>query len=172
MIHRDSHLLKGWEMEQIGRTAWIDENLVHIKTVNTYSQYEYVVVWCDDPCRVNRVKGYRAINRQNYCDIPPVADGVYSGSDRGRPEHSSPLFLILILVVSRSPHYKVDSRPGSRSMLDICNGPISCGNGCCPAGWLPQVPSEVPGPNQLFYQKFEALPVIGLVAMVPVILVS
>ena len=137
MIHRDSHLLKGREMEQIGHTAWIDENPVHIKTVNTYSQYECVVVWCDDPCRANRGKGYRVVNQQNYCDIPPVTDGVYSGSDRGRPEHSSLLFLGLILVVSRSPQYKVDGRPGSRSMFDIYNGPVSCGSGCCPAGWLP-----------------------------------
>ena len=113
MINWDSHLLKGWEMEQIGRTAWIDEDPVHIKTVNTYNQYECVVVWCDDPCRVNRGKGYKVVNRQNCCDIPLVADGVYSGSDRSRPEHSSPMFLGLILAVDRSPQYKVDGRPGS-----------------------------------------------------------
>ena len=52
-------MLKGWEMEQIGRIAWIDENPVHIKTVNTHSQYECVIVWCNDPCKVNRWKGYR-----------------------------------------------------------------------------------------------------------------
>ena len=76
---------------------------MHIKTVNTYNQYECVVVWCDDPCRVNGGKGYRAVNRQNYCDISLITDGVYSGSDRGRQEHSSPLFLGLILAVGRSP---------------------------------------------------------------------
>ena len=106
-------MLKGREMEQIGRTAWIDEDPVHIKTVNTYSFYECVVVWCDDPCRVNRRKGYRAINWENCCDFPPVADSVYSSSDRSRPEHSPPMFLGLILVVDRSPQYKVDGRPGS-----------------------------------------------------------
>ena len=37
MINRDSHMLKGREMEQIGRAAWIDEDPVHIKTVNAYS---------------------------------------------------------------------------------------------------------------------------------------
>ena len=68
---------------------------------------------CDDPCRVNRRKGYRAVNRQNCCDFSSVADGVYSGSDRSRPEHSSPLFLGLILAVGRSPQSKVDGRPGS-----------------------------------------------------------
>ena len=65
-------MLKGWEMEQIDRTAWIDENPMHINTVNTYSHYECVVMWCDDPCRVNRGKGYRAVNKQNCCDIPSV----------------------------------------------------------------------------------------------------
>ena len=100
-------------MEQIGCTTWIDENPVHIKTVNTYSQYECVVVWCDDPCRVNRWKGYRAVHRQNYWDISLIADGVHSGSNRGCPEHSSSLFLGLILAVDRSPQYKVDSRPRS-----------------------------------------------------------
>ena len=147
MINRDSHLLKGWDMEQIGRTAWIDENHVHIKIVNAYSQYECVVVWCDDPCRVNRGKGYGAVHRQNYYDIPPVANGVYSGYNRGRLEHSSPLFLGLILAIGRSPQYKIDGRPGFWSMFDICNGPVGCGSSCCPAGWLLQIPSEVPGQN-------------------------
>ena len=70
-------------------------------------------MWCDDSCRVNRRKGYRAVNQQNCYDFPPVADGVYSGFDRSRPEHSPLLFLGLILAVGRSPQYKVDGRPGS-----------------------------------------------------------
>ena len=159
-------------MKQIFRTAWIDENHVHNKTVNTYRQYEYFVVWCDDPCRVNRWKGYRAVHWQNCWDISPITDGVHSGSNRGCPEHSSPLFLGLILAVGRPPHYEVDGRPRSWSMLDFCNGPAGCGSNCCLLGWLPQVPSEVAGSNKLFYQKFEALAVIGLVAMVPVVIAS
>ena len=147
MINRNSHLLKGWEMEQIGCTAWIDENPVHIKTINTYSQYECVAVWCDDPCRVNRWKGYRVVHRKDCWDISPIADGVHSGSNRGCPEHSSPLFLGLILVVDRSPKYKVNSRPRSWSMFDFCYGPVGYGSSCCPASWLPQEPSEVAGPN-------------------------
>ena len=46
------------------------------------------------------------------------------------------------------------------------------GGTVAPRGWPPQVPSEVAGPNQLFHQEFEALAVIGLVAMVPVIVAS
>ena len=37
MINRDSHLLKSREIEQIGYTAWIDEDPVYIKAVNAYS---------------------------------------------------------------------------------------------------------------------------------------
>ena len=172
MINRDSHLLKGWEIEQIGRTAWIDENPVHIKTVNTYSQYECTVVWCYDPCKVNRWKGYRVVHRLNCWDISPIADGVYSGSNRGCPEHSFPLFLGLILVVGRSSQYEVDGRSRSWSMFNFCNGSADYDSGCCPPGWLPQLPSKVASPNQLFYKKFEALAVIGLVAMVPVVIAS
>ena len=97
-------------MEQIGRIAWIDENPVHIKTVNSYSKYECVVVWCDDPCKVNRWKGYRAIHRQNFWDISPTADGVHSGSNRGCLEHSSSLFLGLIMAIGWSPQYKVNDQ--------------------------------------------------------------
>ena len=57
-------------------------------------------------------------------------------------------------------------------MFDFCNGSVSYGRDCCPTGWLPQVPSEVAGPNQLFYQELEALEVNGLVAMVLVIIAS
>ena len=39
MIDLDFHLIEGWEMEQICRTAWIDEDPVDVKllthTVNT-----------------------------------------------------------------------------------------------------------------------------------------
>ena len=57
-------------------------------------------------------------------------------------------------------------------MFDFCNDLVGCGGDCCPAGWLPQVPSEVASPNKLFYQELEALAVIGLVGMVLVIITS
>ena len=130
-------------MEQISGTARIDEDPVHIKTVNAYSLYKCVVVWCDDPCRIDRWKGYRAVHRQDCRDISPIADGVHSGSNRGCPKHCSLLFLGLILDVDQSPQYEVDGRPRFGGMFDLCNGPMGCGSGCCPAGCLPQVPSEV-----------------------------
>ena len=145
---------------------------MHIKTINTYNQYECVVVWCDNPCKVNRWKGYRVVHRQNRWDISPIADGVHPGSNRGCPEHSPSLFLRLILVVGRCPQYEVDGRPRSWCMFNFYNCPAGCGSSYCPPGWLPQIPSKVTGLNQLFHQKLEALAVIGLLAMVPVVISS
>ena len=159
-------------MEQIGRTTWIDDNPVYIKTVNTHSQYECVIVWCDDPCRVNRWKGYEAIHRQNCWDISPIADGVHYGSNQGCPEHSSPLFLGLILVVSRPLEYEVDGWPRYGSVFNFCNGPMGCGSSCCPPDRLPQIPSKVADSNQFFYHKYKAMELIGLMAMVPVVITS
>ena len=49
---------------------------MHIKTVNTNSKYKCIVMRGNDPSRVNRGKGYRAVNRLNYCDVLSDADGV------------------------------------------------------------------------------------------------
>ena len=57
-------------------------------------------------------------------------------------------------------------------MFYFYNGPIGCGSGCCPTGWLPQIPSKVAGSNQSFYHKLEALALIGLVAIVPMVIAS
>ena len=129
-------------------------------------------MWCDDPCRVNRWKGYRVVHRQSIWDISPIADGVHSGSNRGCPKHPSSLFLGLILVVSRSPQYEVNGRSRSWSMLNLCNGPAGCDRGYYPSGWLPQIPYKVAGLNQSFYYKFEALALIGLMVMVPMVITS
>ena len=124
---------------------------MHIKTVNTHDKYKCIVMRGNDPGRVNRGKGYRAVNQLNCCDVLSGANGVHPGFDRGRSEHFSPLFFELILAIGQSPQYKVDGWPGSRSMLGTNNDPVSCGSGCCLAGWLSYIPFEVSGPNQLFY---------------------
>ena len=80
----------------------------------------------NDPGRVNRGKGYRAVNRLSCSGVLPGANGVYPGSDRSRSEHFSPLLFILILAIGRSPQYKVDGWPGARGMLNINNDPVSC----------------------------------------------
>ena len=81
---------------------------MHIKTVNIDSKYKCIVMRGNDPGRVNRGKGYRAVNRLNYCDVLSGVDGVHPGFDRGRPEHFSPMLFGLILDIGRSPQYKVD----------------------------------------------------------------
>ena len=55
-------------------------------------------------------------------------------------------------------------------MFYFRNGFVGCGSNRCPLGWSPQISSKVAGSNQSFHQKFEALALIGLVAMVPVII--
>ena len=57
----------------------------------------------NDLGRVNRGKGYRAVNRLSCSGVFPGADGVYPGYDRGRSEHFSPMLFGLILAISRSP---------------------------------------------------------------------
>ena len=107
---------------------------MHIKTVNTHSKYECIIMRGNDPGRVNRGKGYRAINRLSCSGVLLGGDGVYPGSNRSRPEHFSPILFGLILAIGRSPQYKVDGWLGARGRLSINNDPVSCGSDCYPAG--------------------------------------
>ena len=100
-------------------------------------------MWCDDPCRVNRWKGYRAVYWLRSWGVSLIADGVYSGSNRGGPKRSSPLFLGLVLAIEWSPQYEVDGRSRLWSMFNFRHCPVSREGDCCPAGWFSQVPSEV-----------------------------
>ena len=124
---------------------------MHIKTIDTQSKYKCIVMRDNDPGRVNRGKGYRAVNQLNCCDVLSGANGVHLGSNQGRSEHFSPLLFGLILAIDRSPQYKVDGWPGARGMLNINNDPISCGSDCYSAGWLSNISSEVPCPNHFFH---------------------
>ena len=54
---------------------------MYIKTVNTDSKYKCIVMRCNDPSRVDRGEGYRAVNRLNGCDVFLGADGVHPGYD-------------------------------------------------------------------------------------------
>ena len=145
---------------------------MHIKTVNTHSKYKCIVIRGNDSSRVNRGKGYKAVNQLNCYDVLSGANGVHLGSDRGLPENFSHLFFGLILSIGRSPQYKVDGWPGPRSMLSTNNDLVSCGSGCYPAGSLSYIPFEVSGPNKLFHQEFQAMAVVGFMAMAPVIITS
>ena len=70
-------------------------------------------MWCKDSCRVNKWKGYKVVHRLRCWGVSLAANGVYSGSNRGCPKHSSPLFLGLVLAVGCAPppQYEVDGQP-------------------------------------------------------------
>ena len=86
---------------------------MHIKTVNTHSKYECIVMRVNDSGRVNKGKGYRAVNRLSCSGVLSGVDGVYPSFGQGRPEHFSPMLFGLILAIGRSPQYKVDGWSGS-----------------------------------------------------------
>ena len=54
---------------------------MYIKTINTVSKYKCIVMRCNDPSRVDRGEGYRAINRLNGCVVFLGADGFHPGFD-------------------------------------------------------------------------------------------
>ena len=81
MIEWDFHLLEGWEVQQVSRTARINKDSTHIKIMNTQSKYKRIIMRSDDPSRVYRRKGYGAVNQLNCCAAIRGTDGVYPGSD-------------------------------------------------------------------------------------------
>ena len=66
-------------------------------------------------------------------------------------EHFSPLLFGLILVIGRSPQYKVNGLPGPRGMLGINNDRVSRGGCCHLANQFSYISLEVPSPNQFLY---------------------
>ena len=47
--------------------------------------------------------------------------------------------------------YEVDGGPGFRGVFSTSNCPVGSGGSFCSAGRLPNIPSEVPSPDQFFY---------------------
>ena len=69
-------------------------------------------------------------------------------------EHfSSPPFR-LVLIIGRASQYEVDGGPGLRGVFSTSNCFVGCGGCFCSVGRLSNVPSEVPNPDQFFYQEF------------------
>ena len=54
---------------------------MYIKIVNTDSKYKCIVMRGNNPSRVYRGEGYRAVNRLNCCDDFLGSDGVHPGSN-------------------------------------------------------------------------------------------
>ena len=53
---------------------------MYIKIVNTDNKYKCIVMRGNDPSRIDRGEGYRAVNRLNWCDVLLGTDGVHPGS--------------------------------------------------------------------------------------------
>ena len=54
---------------------------MHIKIVNTDSKHKCIVMRGNNPSKVYKGEGHRAVNRLNYCDVFLSSDGVHPGSD-------------------------------------------------------------------------------------------
>ena len=78
---------------------------MHIKTVNTDSKYKCIVMRGNDPGRVDRGEGYRAVNRLNCCDVLLGADGVIGNVEMSElgglfPFFKLPFGTLLTLVLA------------------------------------------------------------------------
>ena len=84
-------------------------------------------------------------------------------------QHTFLLELILILIVSQAAQYIVDGGP--RLRWEFCAGRYSLDRrgDLRYADRLLNIPLEVACPDQFFYQKLQALALLGLVHVVPMV---
>ena len=105
------------------------------------------MVRSNDLGRVNKGKGYRAVNWLDlYAAIWDV-DGIYPGSGCGCSQQPPLLALRLILVVDRAAQYVIYGRPSFKR--ELCNGRYSFNHGVSLsfANRLLNISLEVAGPN-------------------------
>ena len=127
------------------------------------------MVWNNDPGRVNREKGYGAVDRLDRYVANWIVDRVYLGPDGGCVQHALLLALRLILIVSRAALYIIDGRPRLSWELYTGYNSFDRRGGLKYADCLPDIPPEVAGLDQLFDQKLKASTSVGLVPVVPVV---
>ena len=96
---------------------------MHNKIVNTQSKYECIVVRSNDPGRVNKGRGYRAVNQLDCFAAIWDMDGVHPGPGCGRSQQPPLLALRLILIFNRAAQYVVYGGPRFRRKL--CAGHYS-----------------------------------------------
>ena len=78
------------------------------------------MVQCNDPGRVNKGKGYRAVNRLDCSTAIWDVDGIHPGLGCGRSQQPPLLALRLILVFNRAARYIVYGGP--RFKREHCAG--------------------------------------------------
>ena len=104
-------------------------------------------MWSNDLKRVNREKGYRAVDRLDCSTAVWDVDGVYSGLDSGCTQQPFLLSLRLILIVNRAAQYVVYG--GSRFRRELYTGRYSFNrrSGFSSMDRLPDISPEVAGPD-------------------------
>ena len=74
-------------------------------------------MWSNDPGRVNKGKGYKAVNWLDCSAAVWGVDGFYSSPEGGCEQQPLHLALRLILIVSRAAQYIVDGGQRNRQEL-------------------------------------------------------
>ena len=103
------------------------------------------MVRCKDPGRVNRGKGYGAVNWLDYSVAIRDVDGIYSGSGVGRSQQPPLMMLGLILVVDRAAQYVIYGGPRFRRELPAGRCSFNCRDEFSSADCLQNISPKVDG---------------------------
>ena len=99
----------------------------------------------NDPGRVYRGKGFRAVDQLDCSVAIWDVDGVYPSPDCGCTQQPLLLALRLILIVSRATHYVVYDGP--RFKRELCIGRYSFNRRGASSDQNPNISPEVAGPD-------------------------
>ena len=141
-------------MQHVYCAARIYQHLVHIKTVNTMSEYKRIMMGHNDPACVYWGKGYETVYRLCLFLATPCMGSVYPGFDCGCFQKLLLLTFRLVLIVKRSPQYIVYGLSGLKWCGYAGYGFVCCKCRFFPAISFPDISSEVPHFNQYFHQEF------------------
>ena len=103
------------------------------------------MVRCNDPGRVNRGKGYGAVNWLDYSAAIRDVDGIYPGSGDGHLQQPPLLTLGLILVIDQAAQYVIYDGPRFRRELHVGCYSFNCRGGFSSTDYLPNISSKVAG---------------------------
>ena len=103
------------------------------------------MVRCNDPGRVNRGKGYGAVNWLDNSAAIRDVDGIYPGSGGGHLQQPPLMTLGLILVVDRAAQYVIYGGPRFRRELPAGRYSFNCRGGFSSADCLPNISPKVAG---------------------------
>ena len=105
------------------------------------------MVLSNNPGRVKKGKGYRAVNWMDCSAAIRDVDGIYPGSSYGRSQQPLLLALRLILVVDRAADYVIYGRPRFKQELCACHYSFNRESGLNSVDRLPNISPKVAGPD-------------------------